>query len=127
VYKRQVDGQVTFERWRDSVGQTCANVAISAGWRTFQIEHYEATGLAYLEVTWGRADGTWYGIAQPSALSSAQMGAQGVALTQQSNTGDEVETYFQLLHEQGTLGLGLEAEQQEPSASFIVRVPLVQR
>ncbi len=126
-FRFKVDGQVKFERWRDSVGQTCANVAISAGWRTFQIEHYEATGLAYLEVTWGRADGTWYGIAQPSALSSAQMGAQGVALTQQSNTGDEVETYFQLLHEQGTLGLGLEAEQQEPSASFIVRVPLVQR
>ncbi|MGQ9612152.1 PA14 domain-containing protein [Chloroflexus sp.] len=126
-FRFKVDGQVKFERWRDSVGQTCANVAISAGWRTFQIEHYEAYGLAYLEVTWSRAGGTWYGIARPSALSSVQMGDQGVTMTQQSNTGDEVETYFQLLHEQGTLGLGLEAEQQEPSASFIVRVPLVQR
>ena len=121
-FRFKVDGTVRFERWRDSVGQTCANIDISAGWRTFQVEHYEAGLLAYLEVTWGRADGAWYGVAQPSASSAVA----SEPLTQDQPV-DEVTAYFQLLHERGTLGLGLEAEQQEPSPTFIVRVPLVQR
>ncbi len=121
-FRFKVDGTVRFERWRDSFGQTCANIYISAGWHTFQVEHYEAGGLAYLEVTWGYANGTWFGVAQPSALSAMA----NEPLTQNQPT-DEVADYFRLLHERGTLGLGLEAEQQEPSPTFIVRVPLVQR
>ncbi|MEI7769669.1 MAG: PA14 domain-containing protein [Chloroflexales bacterium] len=121
-----VDNITRFERWKDSNSTTCQNIRIDPGWRTFRVEHYENGGGARVRVTWGRADGSaWYGIAQPSM--SALTNTNVARANAQPATVDDLTAYFQLLHEHGTLGLGLEAEQQVLPSTYLVHLPLIVR
>jgi hypothetical protein len=128
-FKFIVDGQVKFQRWYDNNGQTCQTVNIAAGWRTFRIEHYENKGGARIRMTWGRTDGTWYGVAQPASQAAGQVtyitdnqAALAAAIPAQVSTMDE---YFQLMHEHGTLGLNLNAIDQ--TLSHQVALPIIVR
>ena len=119
-FRFYVDGVQKIARWSDGNNTTCGTVRIDAGWRTFRVEHYENSGWARIRMTWGRADGSaWYGIIQPSQTTQTDPG--------QLAATDDVSTYFQLLHEHGTLGLGLEAEQQTLQSTYSVHLPLVIR
>lgn len=59
-FRFYVDGQLRINRWYDSAYQSCSTINISAGWRTFRLEHYENGGGAKVRFSWGRADGAWY-------------------------------------------------------------------
>ena len=121
-FRFYVDGALRFSRWQDSNWTSCQNIAIDAGRRTFRVDHYENGGGARVRVTWGRADGSaWYGVAQPSSVTPSLRGS----IIQQSAT-DDVAQYFQLMHEHGTLGLGLEAEEQQLD-NYQISLPLVTR
>lgn len=130
-FRFYVDGQLKISRWYDSSAQTCQTIAISAGWKTFRVEHYENGGGARVRMTWGRADGTaWYGTAQPSSNGAATYltDDQAALAAAEPVEAETVDDYFSILHEQGTLGLGLEAEEQAANeALYQVMLPIVIR
>ncbi len=130
-FRFYVDEKKEIDRWYDSNGTSCQNVAISAGWKTFRVDHYENGGMARVRMTWGRADGTaWYGTAQPSSSGAVTYVTddQAALMAVEPAQADTVEDYFRILHEHGTLGLGLEAQNQATdTALYNVLLPIVIR
>lgn len=120
-----VDSQLRINRWHDSNNETCSVINIGAGWRTFRLEHYENGGWAKIRFSWGRANGSWYGTGlfprdQESADKMIYITDGEAALHAAQPTVAENETeFFQLLNEQGTLGLGLEATEETPYTNSI--------
>lgn len=120
-FRFYVDNELRFERWSYKNETTCQKITIRQGWRTFRIDHREDGGWAKLRVTWGRADrNVWYGTASPSMLTNASL----TSAEAQPATTDDVAEFFRLLHDRGTLGLGLTAE---TAPIHTVNVPLVVR
>lgn len=127
-FKFFVDGVVKISRWQDSNWETCQKLNLAAGWRTFRIDHYENKGWARIRMTWGRADGTWYGVVGPSMQHTSEVryitDDQAALAAVTPATVDTMDEYFQLMHEQGTLGPGIDATEQQ---SYQVYLPSVQR
>ncbi|WP_172451017.1 PA14 domain-containing protein [Candidatus Chloroploca asiatica] len=123
-----VDGQVKIDYWQDNNSQICRVVSINAGWRTFRIDHYENQGGARIRMTWGRNNGVWYGVAQPSLQNTDEVvyitDDQAALAIVTPATVNTMEEYFQLMHEQGTLGPGIEATEQSFTQIWL---PLIQR
>jgi tripartite motif-containing protein 71 len=47
-----IDGRLLIERWGDQHGSFAADVTLGRGYHHLQVEHYEASGLAALTLSW---------------------------------------------------------------------------